>query len=57
MDDEVLDLSGLKCPLPALMTRRRYYAEGDAPFEISLSIHPGDRYAYTQRLLREGARK
>jgi tRNA 2-thiouridine synthesizing protein A len=22
MDDEVLDLSGLKCPLPALMARR-----------------------------------
>jgi tRNA 2-thiouridine synthesizing protein A len=22
MDEEVLDLSGLKCPLPALMTRR-----------------------------------
>jgi len=42
---------------PALMTRRRYYAGGNAPFEISLSIHPGDRYAYTQRLHREGARK
>ena len=42
---------------PALMTRRRYFADGDAPFEISLSIHPGDRYAYTQRLHREGARK
>jgi len=42
---------------PALMTRRRYYADGDMPFEISLSIHPGDRYAYTQRLHREGARK
>lgn len=23
MDDETLDLRGLKCPLPALMTRRR----------------------------------
>jgi DNA-binding GntR family transcriptional regulator len=42
---------------PALMTRRRYYAESGTPFEISLSIHPGDRYAYTQRLHREGARR
>ena len=42
---------------PALMTRRRYFAGGDLPFEISLSMHPGDRYAYTQRLHREGARK
>jgi DNA-binding GntR family transcriptional regulator len=38
---------------PALMTRRRYFAGGGTPFEISLSIHPGDRYAYTQRLHRK----
>jgi GntR family transcriptional regulator len=51
---KALDAEPLK---PALMTRRRYFAGGDAPFEITLSIHPGDRYAYTQRLHREGARK
>ena len=51
---KALDVEPLK---PALMTRRRYFAEGDTPFEITLSIHPGDRYAYTQRLHREGARK
>jgi len=37
---------------PALLTRRRYFADGPAPFEITLSIHPGDRYAHTQRLKR-----
>jgi DNA-binding GntR family transcriptional regulator len=49
-----LDVEPLK---PALMTRRRYFAGADMPFEITLSIHPGDRYAYTQRLHREGTRK
>ena len=42
---------------PALMTRRRYFAGTADPFEITLSIHPGDRYTSTQRLRREGPRK
>lgn len=37
---------------PALLTRRRYFASDTAPFEITLSVHPGDRYAHTQRLKR-----
>jgi GntR family transcriptional regulator len=37
---------------PALVTRRRYFAEGQVPFEVSLSLHPGDRYAFVQTLRR-----
>jgi hypothetical protein len=37
---------------PAVLVRRRYFALGDSPFEVSLSIHPADRYAYTARLTR-----
>jgi DNA-binding GntR family transcriptional regulator len=37
---------------PALLTRRRYFADRPTPFEITLSVHPGDRYAHTQRLKR-----
>lgn len=36
---------------PALLVRRRYFAGADL-VEISLSIHPAERYAYTQRLSR-----
>jgi len=42
---------------PALMTRRRYFAGGETPFEISLSLHPGDRYAFTQVLRRANGRQ
>ena len=35
---------------PALLVRRRYVETGGSTFEISLSIHPADRYAYTTRL-------
>jgi len=37
---------------PALLTRRRYFADSAEPFEISLSFHPASRYAFTQRLRR-----
>jgi GntR family transcriptional regulator len=57
MPPEIAKALDIEPHKPALMTRRRYYAGDDIPFEISLSIHPGDRYAYTQRLHREGARK
>lgn len=38
--------------VPALVTRRRYFAGGSVPFEISLSLHPGDRHAFVQTLRR-----
>jgi DNA-binding GntR family transcriptional regulator len=57
MPPEIAKALEIEPDKPALMTRRRYFAGGGMPFEISLSIHPGDRYAYTQRLRREGARK
>jgi DNA-binding GntR family transcriptional regulator len=57
MPPEIAKALDAEAHKPALMTRRRYFADGDTPFEISLSIHPGDRYAYTQRLRREGAHK
>lgn len=38
---------------PALLVRRSYYSGAGAPFEVSLSVHPGDRYAYTARLTRD----
>jgi len=37
---------------PALLTRRRYFADSAESFEISLSFHPASRYAFTQRLRR-----
>jgi DNA-binding GntR family transcriptional regulator len=37
---------------PALLVRRRYMSDGGAPFEISLSVHPGDRYVSSTRLSR-----
>jgi DNA-binding GntR family transcriptional regulator len=43
---------GAKPSDPAVFVRRRYFADGDSPFEVSLSIHPADRYAYTARLTR-----
>jgi len=44
---------------PALLTRRRYFVESADPFEISLSFHPGSRYAFTQILQRaeQGTRR
>jgi len=53
MPPEIAKALDVEPDKPALMTRRRYFAGGDMPFEISLSIHPGDRYAYTQRLHRK----
>jgi len=38
---------------PALLTRRRYFGDTEQPFEISLSLHPADLYAYNMRLMRE----
>lgn len=40
---------------PALLLRRRYFADlsGDEPFEISLSVHPHDRFAHTAWLQRK----
>lgn len=50
---EIAAALGIDAAAPALLTRRRYYADdAQAPFEITLSVHPGDRYAHTQRLKR-----
>jgi DNA-binding GntR family transcriptional regulator len=43
---------GVQAGDPAVFVRRRYFALGDTPFEVSLSLHPADRYAYTARLTR-----
>jgi GntR family transcriptional regulator len=40
---------------PALAIERRYVAEDVGLFEVSLSTHPGDRYAYSLQLDRSGA--
>lgn len=40
---------------PALVVRRRYVEKGGSTFEISLSIYPADRYAYTTRLTLDGS--
>jgi GntR family transcriptional regulator len=39
---------------PALLVRRRYVGADGEPFEISLSLHPGDRYVYMARLQSRG---
>jgi DNA-binding GntR family transcriptional regulator len=38
---------------PALMERRRYWSDREELFEISLSLHPGDRFTQTFLLERE----
>lgn len=38
---------------PALLIRRRYMDKSGTPFEISLSVHPGDRYVSSIRLNRQ----
>jgi GntR family transcriptional regulator len=53
MPPEVAGTLGVAAQSPALMTRRRYFTDQVQPFEITLSIHPGERYAHTQRLQRE----
>jgi DNA-binding GntR family transcriptional regulator len=40
--------------VPALLVRRRYFAEADTPFQITLSVHPGDRYVSSTNLTRQG---
>jgi DNA-binding GntR family transcriptional regulator len=57
MPPEIAAALDVEANKPALMTRRRYFTGGADPFEITLSIHPGDRYAYTQRLHRDTARR
>jgi DNA-binding GntR family transcriptional regulator len=37
---------------PALLVRRRYLDAAGQPFEISMSIHPGDRYVASTRVTR-----
>jgi DNA-binding GntR family transcriptional regulator len=37
---------------PALLIRRSYIDEAGSPYEISLSLHPGDRYVSSTRLTR-----
>ena len=53
MPAEIAAPLGVAANAPALMTRRRYFTDQPDPFEITLSIHPGERYAHTQRLQRE----
>lgn len=43
---------GMAAGAPALLVRRRYFAASEQPFEVSLNVHPGDRYVYTARLSR-----
>jgi DNA-binding GntR family transcriptional regulator len=53
MTTELGPLLGAAPGSPALETRRRYFTPRGEPFEITLSLHPGDRYAVTQRLRRD----
>lgn len=46
------DVLRAKCDDPALQLRRQYYLSAGSLAEISLSIHPGDRFAYSTRLRR-----
>jgi DNA-binding GntR family transcriptional regulator len=43
----------VKPGMPTLMERRSYYNKNGDVVEITLSIHPGDSFAHTSRLLRE----
>ena len=40
MDDEMLDLSGLKCPLPALMARKRLSDQAPGTTILVLTTDP-----------------
>jgi DNA-binding GntR family transcriptional regulator len=37
---------------PALLVRRRYLTQDNVPFEITMSVHPADRYVSSTRLTR-----
>lgn len=57
MPIEIAQALEVETHAPALLVRRRYFAGSANPFEVTLSIHPGDRYAHTQRLHRDRKRK
>ena len=46
LDREQAKLLGEHAGDPALRTLRRYYLADGTPFQASISLHPGDRFAY-----------
>ena len=53
MPTEISEQLGSTAGAPALMERRRYWSDNDELFEVSISLHPGDRFSQTIMLQRE----
>jgi DNA-binding GntR family transcriptional regulator len=46
---------GVEAGSPSMMVVRRYFDDQGEIFQVSVSHHPGDRYAFSQRLRRDWA--
>ncbi len=51
--DRVADALKAEAGSPALAIRRQYILSPNSMAEVSLSIHPADRYSYASRLRRQ----
>ena len=49
----VADQLGITPGAPSILERRTYRETGGEPFEITLSVYPGDEFMHTTRLVRE----
>jgi DNA-binding GntR family transcriptional regulator len=52
---EVAEVIGAEAGAPALQVTRRYFGPGRRLFEMSINIHPSDRFSYLMTLKREMA--
>jgi len=48
---------GAKANSPALLITRRYFGSGGRLMEVTLNLHPADRFMYSMRLKKEDAKK
>jgi DNA-binding GntR family transcriptional regulator len=53
MPEDAASVLGVAPDSPSMTVVRRYLDEDGRPFQITVSDHPGDRYAFSQRLRRD----
>lgn len=53
MPEDAASALGVAAGSPSMTVVRRYLDEDGRPFQITVSDHPGDRYAFSQRLRRD----
>jgi len=52
--DHLAEPLGLRRGAPALRVQRWYIGTDGKPFEVTISLHPGDRFSYSMQLRRNG---